>query len=126
SLLEKVSTLDAADAILAIEDVVRAAILGQNGVGAGHRLMLTTRLLATPAITDASQDRSADDLELHFATATKRRGALVRHFTSSPFHIACSACSGEVDAGSPIRTCAKPSIEKESVFRFHRNEIRSR
>ena len=33
-----------------------------------------------------------------------------------------SACSGEVDAGSPTRTCAN---RKQSVLRFTRNEIRS-
>jgi hypothetical protein len=33
------------------------------------------------------------------------------------------ACSGEVDAGSPTRTCANERIE--SVFRFRRNGIRS-
>src|SRR5215813_6882170 len=37
---------------------------------------------------------------------------------------AISACSGEVDAGSPTRTCANQRIE--SVFRFHRNGTRSR
>src|SRR5882672_2516897 len=35
-----------------------------------------------------------------------------------------SACSGEVDAGSPTRTCANERIE--SMFRFRRNVTCSR
>jgi mannonate dehydratase len=38
-------------------------------------------------------------------------------------HSPDSACSGEVDAGSPTRTCANERTE--SVFRFHRNGTRS-
>src|SRR5262249_51625482 len=86
SLLKKVAALDAAYSILAIENVVCAAILGQNRTGAGHRLIPATCLLATRAITNASQNWSPDDLELYFAAATRNRGALIRHFAPSSFY----------------------------------------
>ena len=46
-LLEKVPAPDAAHSILAIENVVCAAILSQNRIDAGRRLVPATCLLAT-------------------------------------------------------------------------------
>jgi hypothetical protein len=77
-----VPALDAAYSILAIENVVCAAILGQDRVDAGHRRRPATCLLATRAITNASQDWSPDDLEFYFAAAARCQGALIRHFAS--------------------------------------------
>jgi hypothetical protein len=77
-----VPALNAAYAILAIENVVCAAILGQDRVDAGHRLRPATCLLATRAIANASQDGSPDDLEFHFAAAARCRGGLIGHFVS--------------------------------------------
>jgi hypothetical protein len=74
--------LDAAYAILAIEDVVCTAVVSQSSVGAGHCLMPPTCLLATRAITNASQDWSSADLERYLAAATRCRDALIRHFVS--------------------------------------------
>src|SRR5580704_1233124 len=47
SLLKKLRSLDAAHPILAVQDVVRTAIFGQDGIGAGPFLMTTTCCLAT-------------------------------------------------------------------------------
>jgi hypothetical protein len=43
---------------------------------------LATCLLATRAIANASQNRSADDLKLDFTAAARGRDALIRHFAS--------------------------------------------
>src|SRR5262249_47816691 len=86
SLLKEVPALDAAYSILAIENVVRAAILGQDRIDAGHCLMPSTCLLAAGAITNASQNWSPDNLELYFAAAARRRGELIGHFASSSIY----------------------------------------
>src|ERR1700742_4688519 len=73
SLLKKIRALDAAHAILAIENVVCAAILGQNRIDAGRCLIPATCLLAARAITNASKNWSPNDLKLYLATATRYR-----------------------------------------------------
>jgi hypothetical protein len=61
-------------------------------------------------------------------------GMVPMYLLMSAFHLApwlklifgkrASACAGEVEAGSPTRTCANDRIE--SMFRFRRNGTRSR
>jgi hypothetical protein len=78
--LKKVSALDAAHSILPIENIVCAAILGQNRSDARHRLMQPTCLLTARAITNASQNRRPDDFKLYFAATATCRDALIGHF----------------------------------------------
>src|SRR5581483_11967219 len=78
-LFQQIPALEAADAILAVEDVVRAAVIAQNRIGPRLRLISMTCFLATRAIANAAQNWRPDDLELYFAAATIRRDALIRH-----------------------------------------------
>ncbi len=66
-------TSDAARPVLAIEHVVRAAILAKDGVGARVHVMEAAGLLAAFAIADAAQDRLAGDQEFDLAAAAGGR-----------------------------------------------------
>jgi hypothetical protein len=123
SLVKKVSALDAANSILAVENVVRAAILGQDGVSARRSVMPAACLLATRAIANASQDGSPVDLKLDFAAAAWRQGALIRHFASpsicdaAPHAAPAACCIAAQTAATSASSVASAPIDTRAIQR---------
>jgi hypothetical protein len=82
SLFKTVSASHTANSVLAVENIIGAAIFAQDSVGAGRRLMTAPGFLTTCAIADASQNWRPDDLNLDFTAAAGRRDSLIRHFAT--------------------------------------------
>lgn len=123
SLLKKVSAPEAAYSILAVENVVRASILGQNSIRGGLRLMPATRFLATRAIANASQNRNSDDLKLDFAAAARRQDALIvishrLHLVDGRSAVPSAACRiADQTAATSASSVASAPIETRTIQR---------